>query len=119
MALFWHMILCAGDNKVDNSRTTALQYDTFRDMGMGNFKDILMWLSTDPCMLYYLDNIESHKVAVNENYGRELLELFSMGVGKDGEFNLHRGRRQSLRPCLYRLEPGSHRPGLPLWPHPL
>ena len=37
MALFWHMIFCAGDNKVDNARTTAMQYATFRDMGMGNF----------------------------------------------------------------------------------
>ena len=87
MALFWHMIFCAGDNKVDNARTTAMQYDTFREKGMGNFRDLLLWLSTDPCMLYYLDNIESHKVAVNENYGRELLELFSLGVGMDGKAN--------------------------------
>ena len=72
MALFWHTILCAGDNKVDNARTTSMQYDTFRDKGMGNFKELLLWLSTDPAMLYYLDNIESHKTAVNENYGREL-----------------------------------------------
>ena len=84
MSLFWHTILCAGDNKVDNARTTAIQIDKFRDMGMGNFKDMLMMLSTDPAMLYYLDNIESHKTAVNENYGRELLELFYIGVGMDG-----------------------------------
>ena len=87
MALFWHTILCAGDNKVDNARTTSMQYDTFREKGMGNFKELLLWLSTDPAMLYYLDNIESHKTAVNENYGRELLELFSLGVGMDQEFN--------------------------------
>jgi len=87
MSLFWHTILCAGDNKVDNARTTAIQIDKFRDLGMGNFKDLLMMLSTDPAMLYYLDNIESHKTAVNENYGRELLELFSIGVGMDNEFN--------------------------------
>jgi uncharacterized protein (DUF1800 family) len=46
-----------------------------------------MRLSTSPAMMYYLDNTESHKVAVNENYGRELLELFSLGVGKDDAFN--------------------------------
>ena len=51
------------------------------------FQDLLLLLSTDPAMIYYLDNCESHKDAVNENYGRELLELFSMGVGMDGEFN--------------------------------
>ena len=40
MALFWHTILCAGDNKVDNARTTSMQYDTFRERGMGNFKGV-------------------------------------------------------------------------------
>ena len=114
MALFWHMILCAGDNKVDNSRTTALQYDTFRDMGMGNFKDMLMWLSTDPCMLYYLDNIESHKVAVNENYGRELLELFSMGVGKDGEFNY---TEDDVKACARAFTGWNLAPTVPVFPY--
>ena len=38
-------------------------------------------------MMYYLDNSESHKTNLNENYGRELLELFSLGVGKDEAFN--------------------------------
>ena len=42
MALFWHTILCAGDNKVDNARTTSMQYDTFREKGMGNFKELLL-----------------------------------------------------------------------------
>jgi uncharacterized protein (DUF1800 family) len=44
-------------------------------------------ISKDPAMIYYLDNCLSHKGAINENYGRELLELFSLGVGMDGEFN--------------------------------
>jgi len=93
MSLFWHTILCAGDNKVDNARTTAIQIDKFRDYGMGNFKDLLMMLSTDPAMLYYLDNIESHKTAVNENYGRELLELFSLGVGNYTEEDVKEASR--------------------------
>ena len=59
----------------------------FRAHGMGNFQNLLMQLSTFPGMMYYLDNTESHKVALNENYGRELLELFSLGVGKDEAFN--------------------------------
>ena len=54
---------------------------------MGNFRNQLYQLSTNPGMMYYLDNSESHKVALNENYGRELLELFSLGVGRDEEFN--------------------------------
>jgi uncharacterized protein (DUF1800 family) len=114
MALFWHMILCAGDNKVDNARTTAMHYATFREMGMGNFKNLLMWLSTDPCMLYYLDNIESHKVAVNENYGRELLELFSMGVGKDGEFNYS---EDDVKACARAFTGWNLAPTVPVFPY--
>ena len=114
MALFWHMILCAGDNKVDNARTTCIQYDTFREKGMGNFKDILMWLSTDPAMLYYLDNIESHKVAVNENYGRELLELFSMGAGKDGEYNY---TEDDVKACARAFTGWNLAPTVPVFPY--
>jgi uncharacterized protein (DUF1800 family) len=87
MALFWHMIFCAGHSKIDSGWEMGRMISMFREHGMGNFRDLLMRLSTSPSMMYYLDNTESHKVAVNENYGRELLELFSMGVGKDGAFN--------------------------------
>jgi len=87
MVLFWHMIFCAGHSKIDSGWEMARFIGMFREHGMGNFRDLLMRLSTSPAMIYYLDNSESHKVAVNENYGRELLELFSMGVGKDEAFN--------------------------------
>jgi uncharacterized protein (DUF1800 family) len=87
MALFWHMIFCAGHSKIDSGEEMHRMIGMFREHGMGNFRDLLMRLSTSPAMMYYLDNTESHKVAVNENYGRELLELFSLGVGKDDAFN--------------------------------
>ena len=51
------------------------------------FPNLLVELSRDPAMVFYLDNCMSHKDAVNENYGRELLELFSVGVGMDGHPN--------------------------------
>ena len=114
MALFWHTILCAGDNKVDNARTTCMQYDAFRDRGMGNFKELLLWLSTDPAMLYYLDNIESHKTAVNENYGRELLELFSLGVGKDGDFNYS---EDDVKACARAFTGWNLAPTVPVFPY--
>ena len=114
MALFWHTIFCSGDNKVDNSRTTSDQYDTFREIGMGNFKALLMWLSTDPAMLYYLDNIESHKVAVNENYGRELLELFSLGVGMDGEGNYS---EDDVKACARAFTGWNLAPTIPVFPY--
>jgi uncharacterized protein (DUF1800 family) len=59
----------------------------FRRCGLGSFRDILLEISRDPSMIFYLDNCMSHKGAINENYGRELLELFSMGVGMDGHPN--------------------------------
>jgi uncharacterized protein (DUF1800 family) len=64
-----------------------MQLEMFRRYGMGSFRDLLVEISRDPAMVYFLDNCLSHKGAINENYGRELLELFSMGVGMDGQFN--------------------------------
>ena len=87
ICLFWHGIFCVGDSKCMRARQILLELNNFRAHGMGNFETLLMYLSTDPAMLYYLDNQLSHKEAVNENWGRELLELFSMGVGMDGEAN--------------------------------
>ena len=87
MVLFWHSILCTADSKVQSYPTSYDELEMFRKFGMGSFRDLLLEISRDPAMVFYLDNCLSHKGAINENYGRELLELFSMGVGMDGEFN--------------------------------
>ncbi|PKB79010.1 MAG: hypothetical protein BZY88_15490 [SAR202 cluster bacterium Io17-Chloro-G9] len=87
MVLFWHGILCTADSKTQSYVASYVELEMLRRCGMGNFKDLLIEISKDPAMLYFLDNCLSHKDAVNENYGRELLELFSLGVGMDGEFN--------------------------------
>ena len=87
VALFWHGILCTGNSKCEHGRQVQLQLDMFRDLGMKTFPDILRGLARDPAMVFYLDNCMSHKGAINENWGRELLELFSLGVGMDDEAN--------------------------------
>jgi len=87
MMLFWHGILCTADSKTQSYVTSNAELEMLRQKGMGSFRDLLVEISKDPAMLYFLDNCLSHKDAVNENYGRELLELFSMGVGMDGQFN--------------------------------
>ena len=87
MALFWHGILCAGYAKCENDRQVAKQIHMFRRNGMGSVPNLLLDVSRDPAMVFFLDNCMSHKDAINENYGRELLELFSMGVGMDGHPN--------------------------------
>ena len=81
VTLFWHGLFASSDMKVFQGKTTLSQIDMFRRNGLGDFKTLLVELSKDPAMLFYLDNNDNHKSAINENYGRELLELFSMGVG--------------------------------------
>jgi len=81
MALFWHHIFATGNAKVDHCAVVQTQIAMFRKYGMGNYKDLLIQVSKDPAMLFWLDNIQNHKGAPNENWGRELLELFSMGQG--------------------------------------
>jgi hypothetical protein len=87
IALFWHGVLCTGSSKVQHAKQQLIEFDMFRRCGLGSFRDILLEISRDPSMIFYLDNCMSHKGAINENYGRELLELFSMGVGMDGQPN--------------------------------
>jgi uncharacterized protein (DUF1800 family) len=80
-ALFWHGLFATGYAKLNQARSLLNQVDMFRRSGMGSFEDLLVELSQDPAMIVWLDNIENHGSAINENFGRELLELFSMGIG--------------------------------------
>ena len=89
MALFWHHVFATGNSKVDNCNHLLDQIQMFRDFGMGSYKELLVKLASDPAMIYWLDNNENHKVAPNENWGRELLELFSMGVGNYTETDVY------------------------------
>ncbi len=93
MALFWHHVFATGNSKVDNYDQLLEQIALFRDQGMGNYRDLLLAVAQNPTMLYWLDNNENHKVAVNENWGRELLELFSMGVGNYAETDVREASR--------------------------
>ena len=81
VALFWHQVFATGQSKLDNYDEMTDQIDLFREKGMGNYRELLMEVSRNPAMIYWLDNCDNHSYAVNENWGRELLELFSMGVG--------------------------------------
>ena len=81
MCLFWHRVFATGSYKLIQTRVVTSQIDMFREHGMGNLDNLLVWLSRDPAMIMWLDNQDNHKGSINENYGRELLELFSMGVG--------------------------------------
>jgi uncharacterized protein (DUF1800 family) len=114
MALFWHMIFCAGHSKIDSGQEMGRMIAMFRQHGMGNFRDLLMRLSTSPAMMYYLDNTESHRGALNENYGRELLELFSLGVGKDEAFNY---TEDDVKACARAFTGWNNAPSYPPFPY--
>ncbi len=81
MTLFWHGHFATANYKVDNPRWMWAQNQTFRTHALGNFRTMLQAVSRDPAMLVWLDGAENRKGKPNENYGRELLELFTMGVG--------------------------------------
>ena len=85
MALFWHGIFATGYPKISQGLALVRQIRMFRTYGRGNFKTLLIQLSQDPAMIAWLDNNDNHNGSINENYGRELLELFSMGVGNYSE----------------------------------
>ena len=93
MALFWHHVFATGNSKVDNCNHLMDQIQMFRDHGLGNYRDMLVRLAKDPAMIYWLDNQDNHKYAPNENWGRELLELFSMGVGTYSEQDVFEASR--------------------------
>ena len=85
IALFWHGVLATASNKLNYPLVGLNQIEMFRQFGFGKFDNILLELSKDPAMIVFLDNQTNHKDAMNENYGREILELFSMGVGNYSE----------------------------------
>ena len=80
MALLWHQVFATGNSKLDSCNLLQDQVNMFRRYGLGNFRELVVELAMEPAMIFWLDNNENHREAVNENWGRELLELFSMGV---------------------------------------
>ena len=93
MALFWHQLFATGNSKVDNPPELTQQIAMFREYGMGRFRDLLVELARNPAMIFWLDNNGNHRGAINENWGRELLELFSMGVGNYSEDDIKEASR--------------------------
>ena len=93
MALFWHHVFATGASKVNQGAVIAAQVDLFRRLGMGSYRELLLEMAKNPAMIFWLDNQENVKRAPNENWGRELLELFSMGVGSYTEKDVYEASR--------------------------
>ena len=93
LTLFWHGHFATSESKVRDYRMLLAQNRTLRANATGNFREILLGIMRDPAMLVYLDNGENVKDHPNENFGRELLELFTMGVGNYTEHDIREASR--------------------------
>ena len=87
MALFWHGHFANNEDKIRDYRKMKRQLELFQSKGTGNFRDLLIGAAQDPAMLAFLDAGVNVKGAPNENFAREIMELFTMGVASNGVAN--------------------------------
>jgi uncharacterized protein (DUF1800 family) len=94
MTLFWHGVLTTSFHKVGGSKAYArmmIQNQFLRDHAFDTYDTILLGITSDPAMLLYLDLTKSTKKAPNENYARELMELFTLGLGHYTQQDVYEG----------------------------
>ena len=93
MALFWHGHYAVNESKVRDYRKLLKELELFHEMGTGNFRDLMVAVARDPAMLSFLDAGVNIKGAPNENFAREIMELFTMGVGNYTEGDIREAAR--------------------------
>ena len=93
MTLFWHNHFVSSQQKVRVARLMFAQNAAFRANALGNFGTLLHVASKDPAMIVYLDSVQNRKGAPNENFAREVMELFTLGQGHYGEQDVKEAAR--------------------------
>ncbi|HEY2845782.1 MAG TPA: DUF1800 domain-containing protein, partial [Bryobacteraceae bacterium] len=93
MALFWHGHFASNEAKVRDYRKLLGQLELFQQKGTGNFRDLTVAVAQDPAMLSFLDAGVNVKGASNENFAREIMEIFTMGVGHYTETDIREAAR--------------------------
>jgi uncharacterized protein (DUF1800 family) len=93
LTLFWHNHFATSNAKVNNAGHMLGQYELMRRNALGNFRTLLQEMSKDPAMMIWLDTSQSKKQMPNENYARELMELFSLGIGNYTETDIREAAR--------------------------
>jgi hypothetical protein len=116
MTLFWHGHFATGDEKVQDYRKMLKQNELLRAKATGNFRELLIAVSQDPAMLAYLDAGMNIKGAPNENFAREIMELFTMGVGNYTEADIREAARAftgwNYKGLTYVVNPEQHDNGI-------
>jgi len=93
MTFFWHGHFTSEAQKVESMRMMMSQNALYRDNAFGNFLTLAQAMAIEPAMLRYLDNVDNTKTSPNQNFGRELLELFLLGVGNYAETDVEAAAR--------------------------
>jgi uncharacterized protein (DUF1800 family) len=93
LTLFWHNHFATSNAKVNNAGFMLGQYDLLYRHAQGSFRALLRAMSSDPAMMVWLDTAQSRKGMPNENYARELMELFSLGIGHYTEKDIREAAR--------------------------
>jgi len=93
MTLFWHNHFVSGQQKVKLAQLMYRQNVTLRANALGRFGDLLHAVARDPAMVIYLDNAQNRKGTPNENFAREVMELFTLGEGHYGEQDIKEAAR--------------------------
>ncbi|MBV9439621.1 MAG: DUF1800 domain-containing protein [Candidatus Eremiobacteraeota bacterium] len=93
MTLFWHGHFTSSPEKGTTPQELLMQNQLFREYALGNVRDLTLHVSQDPAMLRYLDNNVNVKAHPNENYARELMELFTLGIGNYTEQDIRESAR--------------------------
>jgi uncharacterized protein (DUF1800 family) len=93
MTLFWHGHFATSVQKVKDAYWMWLQNDTLRHNALGNFATLVKKISRDPAMMIYLDLQQNRKEHPNENWARELMELFIVGIGNYSEQDIRESAR--------------------------
>ena len=93
LALFWHGHFAVNEAKVRDYRKLLQQLELFQKQGAGSFRELMIAVAQDPAMLEFLDAGVNVKGAPNENFAREIMELFTMGVGNYTESDIREAAR--------------------------
>jgi uncharacterized protein (DUF1800 family) len=82
MTLIWHDWFATSNDGADSQRLMLEQNALFRRNALGSFRDLLLQVTHDRAMLLWLNGVENEKEAPNENYARDMMELFTLGAGR-------------------------------------
>jgi uncharacterized protein (DUF1800 family) len=93
VALMWHAHFATSNDKVGDVRMMHGQIDLFRRKGLGDFRVLLRALAEDPAMLVWLDGNQNRRGQPNENFAREVMELFALGIGNYSEHDVQEAAR--------------------------